>query len=99
MSDEKQEPRNYTFPLTGLRIGSITVGQRGPDDSKGRRTWICHCACGNVMTLRSSQVTAHIGSDYWACSECGRAERASKGGKVTNERRTNMVDESQVELL
>lgn len=98
MADEHDPQRDFTFPLTGQKIGSVVVGQRAPDDSHGRRRWICHCACGNTFLMRTSQITKHIGSPYWACSECSRAERASKGGHRTSEIRVRLMD-SNTEYL
>lgn len=73
--------------LTGQTFGRLTVIERAEDyvTSNGKHSarWLCKCQCGNVRTIRHSQLTCH-GTKSCGCltrelSRQRAIERNSKG--------------------
>lgn len=42
--------------LTGQRFGRLTVASRADNGNDGSPRWLCKCDCGNVCTVRSSNL-------------------------------------------
>ncbi len=55
--------------ITGEKIGSWTVLQRGSNDQFGKVRWLCRCDCGNERLVLSSNLR-HNGSNK--CKTCAQ---------------------------
>jgi hypothetical protein len=42
--------------LIGQKFGKLTVVERGENDSRNEKRWICKCDCGNVTVVNSSDL-------------------------------------------
>jgi hypothetical protein len=49
--------------LTGMNFGRLTVLERGPWRTEGKRrraTWLCRCRCGNEKLVRGGSLTSSL---------------------------------------
>lgn len=58
--------------LTGQRFGKLTVLQYHYRDKENRAVWVCHCDCGNAISVSGKRLRS---GNTTSCG-CGKAERA-----------------------
>ena len=58
-----------TIDMTGQRYGKLTVVERDSSKKGGAAYWICKCDCGNIKSIRGSNLRA-INQPTRSCGKC-----------------------------
>lgn len=79
--------------LTGQRFGRLTVVCRGAgklrSDGKPRVTWVCQCACGNVLEVQSDSLRCGNTESCGCLSRETVVKRSTKHGHATRNNKSS----------
>lgn len=67
---QQRGPGRPRAQLEGRKVGSLTVIARAADAVDGRTRWLCRCACGTMVVVRTANLR-----DRHRPVTCGCAQR------------------------
>lgn len=77
---------NEKVDMTGRVIGRLSVIEECGRDASGHVLWRCHCECGNVVTVRGSDL---ISEDTTSCG-CYQRERVAEANTTHGASQTRL---------